>query len=936
MGKTRHPIRALALLAGLFAATAQADPAATLADCDAGFERVLMPQAAPLPAARALWVDGTRLRWPGPAAAPDGTGSRFRLHHAASPTIAVRDGEPVSGADGAIELRQATDALPAALEARVRWAGAGVDLQLHGLPIHRLRALHRSQLLLTEEDAQGRVRRAATLQHPLALDALFARAETAPGLGVHRGAKAITFGLWAPTATAVSVCLHARPADKAAALLPLRRDAATGVWRGARPRAADTVFGADGPRYYSYLVDVLVPGVGRVRNRVGDPWALSLSAESRHSWIGTLDEPATRPAGWHAVPRPPALARGVDSVVYELHPRDFSINDNTVPAADRGKYLAFGHAGSDGMRHLRRLAAAGVTEVHLLPVFDIASVPERGCGVPPDTTPEALARLPSASDEQQRRVRAAAARDCFNWGYDPLHFGAPEGSYASDPDDGATRVREFRAMVMGLHAAGLRVGLDVVYNHTSASGQRGQSTLDRIVPGYWHRLDGEGRVTTSTCCDNTATEHRMMARLMVDTAVRWVRDYRIDAFRFDLMGHQPRAAMLRLQQAVDHAAGRRIALIGEGWNFGEVVDGKRFVQAAQGRLAGTGIGTFSDRARDAVRGGGCCDAPAQVLQRQGWVNGLHVAPNAHAGPAGDDSRRALQRAAELLRAGLAGTLAAYPMPLHDGRTVPLAELDYAGQRAGYASQPDEVVNYVENHDNPTLWDLNLLKLPLDTPPHERARVQLLALATTAFSQGVAYLHAGVELLRSKNGDRNSFDSGDWFNRIDWTAQDNFFGGGLPPEPEKGGLWAALRPLLAAPQRVKPTPADIAFTRDGLLDLLRIRSGTTLLRLGTADEVAQRLRFHATGPEQDGSLVVGEVDGRGLDGARWRRLVYALHAGLQPATLRIPALQGQALRLHPVQADAAAADPRPREQSRWDPATATLTVPPRTALVYVLD
>ena len=184
----------------------------------------------------------------------------------------------------------------------------------------------------------------------------------------------------------------------------------------------------------------------------------------------------------------------------------------------------------------------------------------------------------------------------------PLH--APEGSYASDAGDGATRIREFRAMVQALHGVGLRVGMDVVYNHTTASGQSPRSVLDRIVPGYYQRLDAEGKVERSTCCDNTATEHMMMARLMRDSVALWARHYRIDSFRFDLMGHQPRAAMLDVQRAANAAAGRNVPLLGEGWNFGEVADGARFEQAAQSRLDGTAIATFSDRARDALRGGG--------------------------------------------------------------------------------------------------------------------------------------------------------------------------------------------------------------------------------------------------------------------------------------------------------------------------------------------
>jgi len=585
------------------------------------------------------------------------------------------------------------------------------------------------------------------------------------------------------------------------------------------------------------------------------------------------------------------------------------------------------------MQHLKLLAGAGLTDVHLLPVFDLATVPEQGCVTPDET---ALAALPGDSEEQQARVSASAAQDCYNWGYDPLHFTAPEGSYASSAADGGTRVLEFRRMVMALHRAGLRVGMDMVYNHTSASGQKPSSVLDRIVPGYYQRLNAQGGVETSTCCDNTATEHRMMAKLMVDSAVVWARDYRIDSMRFDLMGHQPRAAMQRLQRAVNQAAGRHIHLLGEGWNFGEVKDGARFVQAAQRSLNGSGIASFSDRGRDAARGGGCCDGPAEVLKHQGWLNGLHYAPNAHAQAAGTGSRDELLRSADLIRAGLAGTLENYRLRSHDGSVKKLVQIDYAGQGAGFASQPGEVVNYVENHDNPTLWDIHLLKLPRSTTREDRARVQVLGGALTAFSQGVAYLHAGVELLRSKNLDRNSYDSGDWFNRIDWTLNDNFFGGGLPPKKEGEALWPAMQPLLADAAALKPTPAEIRFTRDAYLDLLRIRASSTLFRLRTAADVQRRLTLLNTGPEQNPTVVLGHLNGRGHRGAAYAEVLYAINVAPAEAELVLPELRGRAFVLHPVHRAPNAADTRPATQASWNAATATLRVPARTALVYVLE
>ncbi len=902
------------------ARAADAFPPARLADCDAtGFATVLQP-AAELPAT-AQWFSRDRLRWPGVAAAADGSG-RYALA-AAAPGAVLRaePGQPLSGHTALVPLQPATTPLPADLAQRFGFVAAGLDLQLPRAAQAQLPALLRLQLLLVETDTQGVVRRATALQLPGVLDDLYARAESLSDLGVRVAGGRTRFKLWAPTARAVSLCLYAPGPGAARAAVAMQRDPATGAWFTSR--AGDLSGGS-----YVYLVDVFVRGTGWVRQTVTDPYSISLNTDSARSWIGNLDNPALQPPGWATQARPAALAAPTDAVVYELHVRDFSASDASVPAADRGKYLAFTHTASRGMQHLRALAAAGVTDLHLLPIFDLATVPESGC-ITPDAA--ALAALPPDSDQQQAAVRAVAERDCYNWGYDPWHYNAPEGSYASRADDGAVRILELRRMVQALHAAGLRVGMDLVYNHTAASGQQRKAVLDRIVPGYYQRLNAQGQVETSTCCANTATEHRMMAKLMIDSAALWARAYAIDSFRFDLMGHQPRAAMARLQTAVNHAAGRPVRLIGEGWNFGEVANGARFVQASQASLNGSGIATFSDRGRDAVRGGGCCDVAAATLARQGWLNGLFYAPNGRA----QASRDELLRAADLVRVGLAGTLRGYRMTTHDGSVQALAAMAYAGQPAGYASQPDEVVNYVENHDNPTLFDINVLKLPVDTTREDRARVQVLGLAVTAFSQGITYVHAGVELLRSKSGDRNSFDSGDWFNRLDWTATDNHHGSGLPPEADNGPLWPAMRPLLANPA-IKPGPAEIAFTRDAFFDLLRIRSSSTLFRLRTADAVAARLTLHNTGPAQEPTVVVGQLDGRGLAGAGFAEVLYAINVNAQAVVLPLPALRGRAYRLHPVHRAAGAADQRPLEASRWDADSGTLTLPPRTALAYVLD
>jgi len=476
-------------------------------------------------------------------------------------------------------------------------------------------------------------------------------------------------------------------------------------------------------------------------------------------------------------------------------------------------------------------------------------------------------------------------------------------------------------MVMNLHRIGLRVGMDVVYNHTFRSGQDEKSVLDRIVPGYYHRLNAAGEVERSTCCDNTATENLMMGKLMIDSAALWARHYKIDSFRFDLMGHQPRAVMEQLQAQVDAAAGRHVQLIGEGWNFGEVADGARFVQASQLSLGGSGIGTFSDRARDAVRGGSASDSGTGMMAQQGYINGLVYDPNAQAGqrPVTD-----LMHASDMVKVGLAGSVRSYALPTWRDVTRRLDAIDYAGQPAGYASEPGEAVNYVENHDNQTLFDMNVFKLPLATSSADRARVQMLGAAINAFSQGVAYFHAGIDTLRSKSLDRNSFNSGDWFNRIDWSYRDNYFGTGLPPLDDNGKDYPLIKPLLAN-AAIKPAPADIAFARDAFRDLLRIRASSTLFRLRSAADIRQRLRFYNTGSQQEPSVIAAHIDGAGYPGAVFKGVTYLINVDKTAHSLAMPQAKGKRLRLHPVQRAATAT---------YDSATGTFSIPARSAVVFV--
>ena len=757
------------------------------------------------------------------------------------------------------------------------------------------------ELIVAAYDAGGRLVDATGVQIPGVLDDLYARAARAD-LGPTWHGRHPHLALWAPTAKRVELILGARR-------IAMRRGH-DGVWR-----VKGSASWRDAP--YAYAVTVYVPSLDEiVTNDVTDPYSLGLTLNSRRSLLVDLDDPRLAPHGWDRLSKP-KLAQPEDSTIYELHVRDFSITDETVPARHRGTYLAFTDDRSDGMRHLRRLADSGLNSLHLLPSNDIATIEEdRSKQQEPDCDLESFG---PASEEQQACIEPIRDADGFNWGYDPLHYTTPEGSYSTRPD-GSARTLEFREMVKGINRAGLRVVMDVVYNHTPAAGQDPKSILDRIVPGYYHRLSATGSVETSTCCSNTATEHRMMEKLMVESVVTWARQYKVDGFRFDLMGHHSKANMLAVRRALDGLTlkrdgvdGRRIYVYGEGWNFGEVMNDARFVQATQLNMAGTGIGTFSDRLRDAVRGGGPFDDDPRI---QGFASGLFTDPNGAAVNGTPEEQRArLLLYQDQIKVGLAGNLRDYRFVDRNGQTVTGSQVDYNGQPAGYAAEPDDTITYVDAHDNETLFDVLQYKLPQGTSMADRVRMNTVALSTTALAQGPSFWHAGTDLLRSKSLDRNSFNSGDWFNRIDWSYEDSTWGSGLPPRGDNVSKWDFMRPLLADPD-LEPSPADIRAARDRAAELLRIRFSSPLFRLGSAREIQRRVSFPAGGP----GVIVMAIDDR---------IVVVFNATPDPTTQTIPSLAGRRYELHEVQARGGDPVVKGSRSSRG-----SFTVPGRTTAVFV--
>ena len=420
---------------------------------------------------------------------------------------------------------------------------------------------------------------------------------------------------------------------------------------------------------------------------------------------------------------------------------------------------------------------------------------------------------------------------------------------------------------------------------------------------------------------------------MIDSLVTWATQYKVDGFRFDLMGHHSKQNLLNIRAALDQLTprrdgvdGKKIFLYGEGWNFGEIADNARFVQATQANMAGTGIATFSDRLRDAVRGGSPFDSDPSV---QGFGSGLLTDPNtspANGTTAHQKSR--LLHYQDLIKVGLAGNLAGFEFIDCTGAAVTGAQIDFNGSRAGYTAEPSEVISYVDAHDNETLFDSLMLKLPASTSMADRVRMNTVSLATTALSQGPVLWHAGNDLLRSKSLDRNSYNSGDWFNRIDWTGRQSTFGSGLPPKADNEARWPFMRPLLAGV--APPTPGDIGAATAAAQDLLALRFSSPLFRLGSTALIRTKLSFPLGGPDQPPGVIVMVLDdtvGPDVDPAL-DRIVVLFNAAASEQV--VPVARAGSLSLSPVQA--AGSDPVVRE--RTVVGGGTVTVPARTVAVLV--
>ena len=506
-------------------------------------------------------------------------------------------------------------------------------------------------------------------------------------LGALWSPAATVFALWAPTAQAVRLSLYPDGAASPARLTLALARGDRGVWRCRVEGDLDGV-------YYDYTVT----DAAGVTRRTADPWAAACGRDGKRSMV--LDLRRTDPEDWAADAAP---ARQAEDIICETHVKDFSFDPASgVPAAWRGKYLAFTLRGTtlhgDGVHptcldYLKRLE---VTHLQLMPVFDFGSVPEDGS-------------------------------DAYNWGYDPVNYNVPEGSYATDADDGAVRIRELKQAVQALHKNGLRVIMDVVYNHTYTL----DSWLWRTEPWYFYRQAPDGASADGSGCGNDlASERSMCARYIRESVLYWAREYHFDGFRFDLMGLLDTQLMQSIRAALDAEYGKGEKLVfGEPWSArrspmrrGALPAGKRALPALD-----ENIGAFCDATRDLVKG--------HILhaERPGFVNG--------GGARLEDLAHAVT--------------------------------GWAGAQGGRFAvrQASQTISYLSCHDDWTLWDKLVITMDpeqkFDAPTPEILRANRLAAAFCFGCQGRWFLLSGEEFARTKQGLRDSFNAPAALNRLDW-------------------------------------------------------------------------------------------------------------------------------------------------------------------------
>ncbi|KAL8052039.1 hypothetical protein ABFX02_06G187100 [Erythranthe guttata] len=872
---------------------------------------------------RAFWVSKETIAWNVDA----GNGSYF-LFGSKNATLTVVNGE-IQGYDVKIELEQSSETLPKHVIERFPHIHDFKSLQVpRDLDVE---SLLKYQLAVAVLGSGGECTSITGLQLPGILDELFYYSGP---LGAVFSSEDVSLYLWAPTAQKVNVLIYGEgESGDHLEVVPLEES--NGVWSAKGPLNWEGC-------YYVYEVYVYHHSTSRIEKCIAnDPYARGLSADGRRTLLVNLDSEALKPESWdRLVDEKRDLVSFSDISIYELHVRDFSATDNAVPSDLRGGYLAFTSQDSDGILHLKKLSSAGITHIHLLPTYQFAGVDDKK-GKWQSVDFQTLESFPPDSDEQQASITAIQNEDGFNWGYNPVLWGVPKGSYATNPS-GLSRIIEFRKMVQALNRIGLRVVLDVVYNHLHASGPNGDdSVLDKIVPGYYLRRNLDGLIENSTCTNNTASEHSMVERLIIDDLLHWAINYKVDGFRFDLMGHLMKRTMVKARSVLqsltkqnDGVDGSSIYIYGEGWDFAEVANNGRGINASQFNLCGTGIGSFNDRIRDAMIGGSPFGHPLQ----QGFITGLSLEPNDHDHGSNSDVEHTLAVSKDRIQVAMAANLKDFVLTNHEGKEVKGSEiLMHDGAPLAYASSPVETVNYVSAHDNETLFDIVSLKTPLNISVDSRCRMNHLATSVIALSQGIPFFHAGDEILRSKSLDRDSYNSGDWFNRLDFSYNSNNWGVGLPPREKNERHWPLMKTRLADPS-FKPRRSHILAALESFCCFISIRYSSPLFRLSTANAIQERVRFHNTGPSWvPGVIVMSIEDGHeGVPGLSqldptYSYIVVIINASPNDITFTSPSLRGKRLQLHPIQMNSG---DEIVKGSNYDNSSGSFSIPFRTTSVFV--
>lgn len=496
------------------------------------------------------------------------------------------------------------------------------------------------------------------------------------------------FTLWAPTAEEVRVLLYDSGNEGSAYQTLSLEMGEDGIWNTS---IKEDLKG----KFYTFNVKVNGKWLGNT------PGIMAKAVGVNGKRAAVIDLRSTDPEGWANDVRP-LLKDYADIIVYEMHHRDFSL-DSVSGIRNKGKFLALTELGTTtsqgektGIDHLKEL---GVTHVHILPSYDYASVDE------------------SKPDKAQ-----------YNWGYDPQNYNVPDGSYSTDPYKPDVRIKEFKQMVQALHKAGIRVVLDVVYNHTFNTEE---SNFERTVPGYFYRQTKDGKPANGSGCGNeTASDRAMMRKYMVESVLYWINEYHIDGFRFDLMGIHDIETMNEIRAAVDKID-PSIFIYGEGWAASAPQLDQEELAMKANIYKMPRIAAFSDEMRDGLRGGWDDDRKGAFLIGQ---------------PGHEMS----------IKFGLVGAVK-HPQVINDS-------VNYS--KEPWALQPTQMISYVSCHDDMCLADRLKATMP-DATDEERASLHKLAETFVFTSQGVPFIFAGDEMMRDKKGIHNSYNSPDSINTIDW-------------------------------------------------------------------------------------------------------------------------------------------------------------------------